>query len=253
MRRRRLTAPTLSGPGVGIDPNTVAEYLDNTLPPDGVAGRRENLPRIRRAPGGGRGVSSDSYAGSGEPVGHIAADARTDVRFGPHGGRKWRSIPPRVFPTPQVRTAFRTARWERSSRRLPAPLRGRRPKPSRAPVTIRNICAPALEFQTPDRIHRGGRGRHLMGDSDDQGLPLLQSEESGRDCAGNLVADNGNNKQSADDGVPPQQEGAVIADGAGERVILNGSAEEAINSRAEPPPVRRRWRRSTSPRGGIRG
>jgi hypothetical protein len=37
MRRRRLTAPTLTGPGVGIDPNTVAEYLDNTLPPDGVA------------------------------------------------------------------------------------------------------------------------------------------------------------------------------------------------------------------------
>src|SRR5690349_1324215 len=37
MRRRRLTAPTLSGPGVGIDPNAVAEYLDNTLPPDGVA------------------------------------------------------------------------------------------------------------------------------------------------------------------------------------------------------------------------
>ncbi|HLJ11972.1 MAG TPA: hypothetical protein VKU82_12325 [Planctomycetaceae bacterium] len=37
MRRRRLTAPTLSGPGVGIDPNTIAEYLDNTLPPDGVA------------------------------------------------------------------------------------------------------------------------------------------------------------------------------------------------------------------------
>lgn len=37
MRRRRLTAPTVSGAGVGIDPNTVAEYLDNTLPPDGVA------------------------------------------------------------------------------------------------------------------------------------------------------------------------------------------------------------------------
>jgi hypothetical protein len=37
MRRRRLTAPTLSGPGVGIDPNSVAEYLDNTLPPDGIA------------------------------------------------------------------------------------------------------------------------------------------------------------------------------------------------------------------------
>src|SRR5262245_39005482 len=37
MRRRRLTAPTLSGPGVGVDPNAVAEYLDNTLAPDGVA------------------------------------------------------------------------------------------------------------------------------------------------------------------------------------------------------------------------
>src|SRR5690348_8181109 len=37
MRRRRLTAPTLTGPGVGVDPNSVAEYLDDTLPPDGVA------------------------------------------------------------------------------------------------------------------------------------------------------------------------------------------------------------------------
>lgn len=37
MRRRRLTAPTVSGAGAGIDPNAVAEYLDNTLPPDGVA------------------------------------------------------------------------------------------------------------------------------------------------------------------------------------------------------------------------
>ncbi|MCY2966343.1 MAG: hypothetical protein NT069_22380, partial [Planctomycetota bacterium] len=37
MRRRRLTAPTLTGPGAGIDANAVAEYLDNTLPPDGVA------------------------------------------------------------------------------------------------------------------------------------------------------------------------------------------------------------------------
>lgn len=37
MRRRRLTAPELSGPGSGLDPNTVAEYLDNTLPPESVA------------------------------------------------------------------------------------------------------------------------------------------------------------------------------------------------------------------------
>ena len=37
MRQRRLTAPDVSGPGSGLDPNAVAEYLDNTLPPEGVA------------------------------------------------------------------------------------------------------------------------------------------------------------------------------------------------------------------------
>ena len=37
MRRRRLTAPELNGPGMGLDPNNVSEYLDNTLGPDAVA------------------------------------------------------------------------------------------------------------------------------------------------------------------------------------------------------------------------
>lgn len=36
MRRRRITAPELTGPGSGPDPNLVAEYLDNTLTPEGV-------------------------------------------------------------------------------------------------------------------------------------------------------------------------------------------------------------------------
>jgi hypothetical protein len=36
MRRRRLTAPKLTGPGAGLDVNTVAEYLDNTVPPERV-------------------------------------------------------------------------------------------------------------------------------------------------------------------------------------------------------------------------
>ncbi len=38
MRRRRLNAPDLDGPGIGIDPNLVAQYLDNSLPPEAVAG-----------------------------------------------------------------------------------------------------------------------------------------------------------------------------------------------------------------------
>ena len=36
-RRRRLMAPDVDGPGMGVDPNVVAEYLDNELPPDDVA------------------------------------------------------------------------------------------------------------------------------------------------------------------------------------------------------------------------
>ncbi|REJ97090.1 MAG: hypothetical protein DWQ29_00255, partial [Planctomycetota bacterium] len=42
MRRRRVTAPELSGAGSGPDPNIVAEYLDNTLSPEEVA----NVERI---------------------------------------------------------------------------------------------------------------------------------------------------------------------------------------------------------------
>ena len=37
LRRRRVSAPLLSGPGSGPDPNLVAEYLDLTLPPEHVA------------------------------------------------------------------------------------------------------------------------------------------------------------------------------------------------------------------------
>ncbi|WP_339728306.1 hypothetical protein [uncultured Gimesia sp.] len=37
LRRRRLTAPEVEGPGSSPDPNSIAEYLDNTLSPESVA------------------------------------------------------------------------------------------------------------------------------------------------------------------------------------------------------------------------
>jgi hypothetical protein len=37
MRRLRLSAPQVVGTGMALDPNTVAEYLDNMLPPESVA------------------------------------------------------------------------------------------------------------------------------------------------------------------------------------------------------------------------
>jgi len=37
MRRRRLTAPDVRESETGLDPNSVAEYLDNTLAPEAVA------------------------------------------------------------------------------------------------------------------------------------------------------------------------------------------------------------------------
>ena len=37
LRQKRLSSPSLTGSGMGIDPNSVAEYLDNTLAPDGIA------------------------------------------------------------------------------------------------------------------------------------------------------------------------------------------------------------------------
>src|SRR5258708_32505803 len=43
MRRRRLTEPTLSSPGAGIDPTTAPDYLDTSLLPIGAKEVRKTV------------------------------------------------------------------------------------------------------------------------------------------------------------------------------------------------------------------
>jgi hypothetical protein len=133
-RRRRLTAPEVSGPGSNPDPNIVAEYLDNTLPPERV----EDFERLC--------LQSDVHLAEvaachqiltlvlGEPV-DVSADLRE-----------------RMYALGHTETTAPDS----------AENDGRRPAPAKAPVSaVGPVAAAASPAVVPDYLKSGSRWKQF--------------------------------------------------------------------------------------------
>ena len=231
MRRRRLTAPTLSGPGVGIDPNTVAEYLDNTLPPDGVA----DVEKIC--------LESDVHLAEaaachqiltlalGEPVDISNQTRERMYAVGPTAAKMALDTPEGHAHAPGSNGLSNRAVGEILSQ-APSAFAGptTAAAPASEPVKIPDYLRPRSNFKhligyTVVAVVVIGWGILMIKDS-----PFFNRKNQGPTSPGNLVADNGNKKQLIGEEVPPQQEVPVNSDGAGDRVTPDGSGGDV-----EPP------------------
>jgi hypothetical protein len=210
MRRRRLTAPTLSGPGVGIDPNTVGEYLDNTLPPDGVA----DVEKIC--------LESDVHLAEaaachqiltlalGEPVDIPQQTRERMYALGPTAAKTGVEAVD-VFPTRAGSNGL--------SNRAVGEVLAQAPSAAASPAA--DAAAAPAKAVIPDYLRPRSNFKQLIGYSVAAAViigwgilmikdsPFFHRKNQAATAPGNLIADKGHSQPGVGTGVPDQDEPAV--------------------------------------------
>ncbi|MBX3448288.1 MAG: hypothetical protein KF777_01950 [Planctomycetaceae bacterium] len=117
VRRRRLQAPDLTGSGMGLDPNVVAEYLDNTLAPDEVVDVERVCLESDLQLAEVAAVHQVLTIALGDPT-PVPADARERLyALGPvRSGDRLEATTPAAAPTPSGPVAAAAADWDQTFR-----------------------------------------------------------------------------------------------------------------------------------------